>query len=249
MPFLYRALRAVLPLAVFAACDQQPSAASPPEAAAPAATLVARPAAPEPPRAPDILVDSSHVAVGNDTVLTGQLGLTDKIDVFLHGRPLIEGQAVSLVAMRNAKPSYVAAVVAAIERLRATSAIVKTEARDNTTQQLALSFSRTLHDCATVAWIARDAAIDVWPAGGGTARRIVRGLAGPDITLGTEAARKQGSGCNSSEIVVGSDDGLTWGLTFDLAVSILGSPGSRANAAVLVTNAVPGRKLVREGRE
>ena len=40
-------------------------------------------------------------------------------------------------------------------------------------------------DCTTVAWIAKDAAIDVWPAGGGTAKRVIKGLAGPDMTLGT----------------------------------------------------------------
>jgi hypothetical protein len=186
------------------------------------------------------------VAIGNDQVPAGHPGLADKVDVFLHGRPLLEGQSVAVVAMRNAKPSSVAAVAAALERERATSAVVKTEARDGSTQKLTLSFARTLHDCAAVAWIARDAAIEVWPAGGGTPKRIGRGLAGPDITLGTDAMRTQATGCNSSEIVVGSDDGLPWGLVFDLATSVLGAPGARASAAVLVTTAARGRKLVRD---
>jgi hypothetical protein len=214
------------------------SAASP--AAAPA------PPVPDSPRAPDILVDASHVAIGNSSVATGDLGLADKVGVFLSGRPLIEGQTVSVVAMRNAKPSSVAAVITALERARATGASVKTEARDSTTLTLPLSFTKSIPDCATVAWIAKDAAIDVWPAGGGTPKRVGRGLAGPDITLGTDTARTQASGCNASVMVAGSDDGLPWGVLFDLATSVLGAPGARASAAVLVTSAVRGRKLVRE---
>ncbi len=229
------------------ACDKEPAATSA-EAAPPPATT-APPAPPEPPRAPDILVDASHVAVGNNQVVAGEPGLADKVAVFLNGRPLIEGQTVGFVAMRNAKPSYVAAVVAALARAKATAASVNTEARDGTTEKLPLTFAKAVRDCTTVAWIARDAAIDVWPAGGGTAKRIVRGLAGPDITLGTEAARKQSTGCNASELVTGADDGLTWGLVFDLATSILGAPGARASTAMLVTGAVAGRKLVRESPE
>jgi hypothetical protein len=192
------------------------------------------------------LVDSSHVAIGSNQVAAGELGLTDKVGVFLSGRPLIEGQTVSVVAMRNAKSSSVAAVVAALERARATGASVKTEARDSTTQALSLSFTKSIPDCATVAWIGHDAAIDVWPAGGGTPKRVLHGLAGPDITLGTDTARTLGAGCNASVMVVGSDDAFPWGLVFDLATSVLGAPGARASAAVLVTNAVRGRKLVRD---
>jgi hypothetical protein len=222
------------------------SAASTSGASGAAASPAPAPPAPDPPRAPDILVDASHVAIGNNSVTAGDLGLADKVGVFLSGRPLIEGQTVSVVAMRNAKPSSIAAVVTALERARATGASVKTEARDGTTLPLALSFTKSIPDCATVAWIAKDAAIDVWPAGGGTPKRVGRGLAGPDITLGTDTARTQGAGCNASVIVAGSDDGLPWGVLFDLATSVLGAPGARASAAVLVTSAVRGRKLMRE---
>jgi hypothetical protein len=235
-----------LSCACFVACDKETPPA--PAATNPATIATAAPAAPtpEPPRAPDILVDSSHVAIGSNQVVAGELGLADKVGVFLSGRPGIEGQTVSVVAMRNAKPSSVAAVVSALERARATGASVKTEARDSTTQALTLSFARSIPDCATVAWIAHDAAIDVWPAGGGTPKRVLHGLAGPDITLGTDTARTLGAGCNASVMVVGSDDAFPWGLVFDLATSVLGAPGARASAAVLVTSAVRGRKLVRD---
>ena len=45
---------------------------------------------------------------------------------------------------------------------------------------------------------------------------------------------------------MGADDVLTWGLVFDLATARTQAPGAHPSTAVLVTNAVPGRKLVLE---
>ncbi len=238
---------AVLPLLLasagaVAACDSPSSQGPVPEATStpPVATPAA---APEPPRPPDIVVDASNVAVGNDRVAVGELGLADKVAVFVTGRPAVAGNVVSLVAMRSAKPSYVLAVVSALRKAKASGAVVKSEARDGTTQKVPVSFTTSVSDCATVAWIAKDASIEVWPAGGGTAHRVIRGLAGPDMTLGTEAMRKQWSGCAAPELVVGGDDAMTWGLVFDLATAAIQAPGTRVSTAVLVANPSPGRKL------
>ncbi|MDP8999406.1 MAG: hypothetical protein M3O46_04775 [Myxococcota bacterium] len=237
------ALAAALSL-VAAACDSDSTrviAAF--DAGGPSATIEPR-ALPEPPKAPDIIVDVANVSIGSDRVPAGQQGLADKVAVLLVGRPAIAGQVVDFVAMRSAKPSQVAAVVSALRRARATGVNVKTAARDDTTQKLALSFVTGVADCATVAWIAKDAAVDVWPAGGGTAKRIIKGMAGPDMTLGTEAVHKQAGGCNSPELIVGADERFSWGLVFDLAMMSLHEPGARTTAVVLVSNATPGRKIV-----
>jgi hypothetical protein len=228
------------------ACDESGKPAPEAAAIAPPTATVTASAPPEPPRAPDIVVDGANVSVGNDHVATGEPGLADKVGVFVNGRPMITGNTVSFVAMRNAKPSAVAAVVAALRKAKATGAVVKSEARDGTTQKVPLSFTTSVADCATVAWIAKDAAIDVWPAGGGTAKRVIKGLAGPDMTLGTEAMRKQWTSCSAPELVVGADDVMSWGLVFDLATAGLQAAGTHVSTAVLVTNAVPGRKLVLE---
>jgi hypothetical protein len=202
------------------------------------------PPAPEPPHAPDIIVDRSTVAIGSEHVATGEPALAEKIGALVSGQPTIVGHTADLVAMRNAKPSQVAAVVDALRAAKATGATIKTAARDDTTQALSLSFASSVPDCTEVVWITKDGVIDVWPAGGGTAKRVGRGLAGPDVTLGTEAVRTQWGGCGSPAIVVGAEDTMTWGLVFDLATTVLGSPGSRADAAVLITSAAPGHKLV-----
>jgi hypothetical protein len=233
-------------IALGTGCDSGSSGAAAPATVAPAAppapTMAVSPVA-EPPRAPEIILDASSVSIGTDRVSTGEPGLAEKIAVFLTGRPAIADQGVDFVAMRNAKPSQVAMVAAALHRAKANAVTVKTDTRDGTTQKLALSFATTVAACATVAWIAKDAAIDVWPAGGGTAKRIIKGMAGPDMTLGTEAVARQGAGCGAPELVVGADDRLTWGLVFDLATMSLTAPGARAFRALLVTGAVPGKKL------
>ncbi len=223
-------------------CDEKAAKSEAPEAAATAAPTASAP--PEPARAPDIVVDASNISVGQDRIATGEPGLPDKVAVFVTGRPMIEGQTVSMVVLRNAKPSGPLAVLYALRKAKAAAAIIHTDGRDGSTQSLPISFATSAPDCATVAWIAKDAAIDVWPAGGGTAKRIIKGLAGPDMTLGGEAVRKQMSACSSSQIFVGSDEGLTWGLVFDLATGALTAPGSHVSAAVLVPDGVPGRKLV-----
>ncbi len=231
-----------------AACDDSSSggdkAAAEPGAESAPVAAPRPPPAPEPPHAPDMIVDRDKVAVGAQQLATGEPALGDKVGALLAGAPAIDGHTPDLVAMRNAKPSQVAAVVGALRAAKATGVTVKTAARDDTTQKLPLSFATSVPDCAVVIWIGKDGFTNVWPAGGGNAKRVGHGLAGPDMTLATDAVRTMWSGCGSPAIVVGADDAMSWGLVFDLGTTVLGSPGSRANAAVLITSATPGKKLV-----
>ena len=183
------------------------------------------------------------MSIGRERVPTGEPGLASALVALLSAQPAVAGQSVDIVAMRNAKPSQVEGVVAALEAAHATGTAVKTETRDGATARLPVAFTKTVPDCATVGWIAKDAAIEVWPAGGGKARRVIRGLAGPDMTLGTEAMRAQAEGCSASQVAVGAEDSMNWGLVFDLGTSALTAPGARASAVVLLTAAVPGKKL------
>lgn len=245
-PIATSALASAL-LTLILGCEGDKAHPEPGSSGGPATTAIPVPAPVVPQeRAPDIIIDPGYIAIGTDRVPAVEPGLADRVSVFVTGRPTIEGHAIDVVAMRNAKPSEVVAVVAALQRAKATSVAVKTEARDNTTQRLPLSFDATLQPCTTIAWIAKDASIDVWPVAGGTAKRIFKGLAGPDMTLGTEAVSQVGARCESSDLVVGADDAMTWGLVFDLGTMAFHAPGARTSKAVLVTTVVPGRKLVIE---
>lgn len=223
-----------------AAKNDAPEAASPPPAQPATAS-----APPEPPQAPDIVIDATNIAVGSDRVATGELGLADKVAVFVTGRPMIAGQTVSVVAMRNAKPSAVLAVVSALKRAKASAAVVRTDARDGTTQTLPIDFTAANPpDCAAVAWIGKDASIAVWPAGGGSVKKVGKGLAGPDMTLGGDALRAQQSSCTAPDLFVGADERLTWGLAFDLASGALTGPGTHVSRVVLIPEPAVGKKLV-----
>jgi hypothetical protein len=170
-------------------------------------------------------------------------GLADRAFGLLSGKPGIEGRTVSFVAMRNAKPSHVAAVAQAIFRAKASGATVKSEARDNTTQGLALSAPATVADCAAVVWIAKNGSIAVWPAGGGSAKRVGRGLAGPDLTLGLAAVRERREGCGAPELVLAAEDTIPWGVAFDLAEDATSVTSAQATSVVLVMHALPGKKI------
>jgi hypothetical protein len=63
------------------------------------------------------------------------------------------------------------------------------------------------------------------------------------MTLGSEAVRKQQSSCNASELFIGADDALTWGLVYDLATMSFAAAGAHVSTAVLVNNPTIGRKL------
>ena len=190
-----------------------------------------------------LIVDPKTVAIGKDSVSVTDPGLTDRAFGLLSGKPGIEGRTVSFVVMRNAKPSQVAAVSQAIFRAKASGATVKSEARDNTTQGLALSSPATVADCAAVVWIAKNGSIAVWPAGGGSTKRVGRGLAGPDLTLGLAAVRERREGCGAAELVLGAEDTIPWGVAFDLAEDAMSVTSAQANSVVLVTRALPGKKI------
>lgn len=227
---------------VLAGCDNSAPGGAAAPSAAPEVGHSPPAAAPAPLTAPEIIVDRGNVAVGKNRVPAGP-GLADKAAVFLRDAPAIEGRAVDIVAMRDASPTDVAAMVDLIRTLKGSAVNVKTEARDSTTQALPLTLSTRVPDCATVAWITKDASIDVWPLGGGTVKRTLRGLAGPDLTLGMEAMHKETSQCEASAFAVGADDTMTWGLVFDLAMTALHQPWTRTSAAILVTGATPGHKV------
>ena len=213
-----------------------------------AASAVAPSPAPSPPpaaevQAPEIIVDPKAAAIGKDSIPVTDPALADRAFADLSGKTAVEGRNVTFVAMRNAKPSHVAAVAGAIFRAKASGATVKSEARDNTTQGVALSSPTMVADCAAVAWIGKNGSITVWPAGGGAAKRVGRGLAGPDMTLGLAAVRERREGCGAPELVLGADDEMPWGVVFDLAESVMSVASAQANSVVLVTHAVPGKKV------
>ncbi len=236
-------LAVALGAAIAVGCDSPKAGPEGSSSAAAPAAVAPPPPAPVEPQAPEIIVDHANVAVGKDRVSAVEPHLADRVGVFLRGAPRIEGHVVDVVILRNAKPSQAFGVLDALRQAKATGAQVKTETRDGVTKALPVAFVGKLPDCAAVGWITKDAALDVWPAGGGRAKRVPRGLAGPDLTLGMDAFRTLSESCEASQFAVGADEAMTWGLEYDVAMEALHQSWTRTSAAVIVADATPGRKL------
>jgi hypothetical protein len=205
---------------------------------------------PAPPAAPTIALDDSSCTINGEVVLFNTADAAGRIAGVLTGKPLIEGEVVAVDTSRDTKVPKVAAVLGALKNARAKGMLVRTPRRDSTMGQLQLSIDHpAVGDCSAVGMVNRDGSIAAWPVAGGVAKRFARGLAGPDITLGSEGVQKLGAGCDSSVWFLAADDSLPWALPFDLALATVGQDGGSIRAAhtVLVTTpAVPGRKLVNE---
>jgi hypothetical protein len=198
------------------------------------------------------MVESGAVTVDDNRSSAAEPDLAGRVGTFIIGKPKVEGEVVEVMAARNAKPSHVGAAIQALKKGKAKGALVKTETRDKTTVDLLpLTFVDAFPPCSAAAYVAKDAAVHVWTAGGTVATRFTRGWAGPDITLGSDAIRKASTACDSNVFFVGGDEAMTWGVVFDLAVTARGAvdggaPTLRAKDAVLANDMVPGRKVTAE---
>jgi hypothetical protein len=229
------------------ACDKEPAKLdNSVEASAPQPKTSASVAfTPPSERPPQIVADTTYVTVGSERIGTSEADLAARVAVFVTGKPKVEGESVEFVALRAVKPAVVAGIVTALRKAKAKAAVVKTQNRDGATVSIDLvTQTGPLKDCTAVSTIGKDGAINVWTASGaGNAKKYTRGLAGPDITLGSEAVRKNISACDANILVLGADEALTWGLVFDLA---LASKGEKPMQILLANDAVPGRKVTVE---
>jgi hypothetical protein len=159
----------------------------------------------------------------------------------------VEGETLVLNAARDAKLPKVAAVFAALLSRKAKAVEVHTPLRDRSSADIVFVLDAKPEGCSTVGYIAKDSAIATWPASGATAERFTHGMAGPDLTRGSEGIRKRVLACDAPAWFAAADDNVTWGLVFDLVIAVMrpddaGLPKARS-VALLTKTPVPGRKV------
>lgn len=232
-----------------AGCDDKSSKTEPAKtgatASAPTSVAVV-PAAPSAPAKPQLAADDTAVFVSGERLDAAAPGLEARIAAALSDKP-VAGETVVLNAARDTKMPKLAALFGALIAKKAKAVEVHTPLRDKTESVLVFTTSTKPADCSAVGYIAKEGAITAWPVAGATAERFARGMAGPDITRGSEGVRKRVLACDSPVFFLSSDDAVTWGLTYDLARAVLfpedaGLPKPRS-AALLVKTPVPGRKV------
>lgn len=212
-----------------------PSATTPPEA---------KPVAVRPPL---VTVEDAAAMIDGDRVDFAAPDVKGRLGVALSGKK-VEGETISVIASRDVKMPKVANVVAALVAAKAKGIVIKTAKRDKSTAEIPLALGAKHDGCAAVGFIAKDSVINAWPASGASAARFSRGMAGPDITRGSEGVRKQMASCDAPQWFVSADDGVTWGLVTDLVVAVQepedgGTPAKAKQVALLTKTAVPGRKI------
>lgn len=233
---------------VAGACDDKKAGenASPSASASVSAAPVATtpPAAPRP---PIVSLDDNAITMQGDRIdFTGDV--KGKLTAALVGNPKVAGEMIELQALRDAKVPRVEIAIASIKAAKAKGITIKTATRElSTVGQIDVVFEHAAPPaCTVVGMVGKDSSIMVWPMGGGTAQRFTHGMAGPDLTLGSEGMRKASAGCESNLYYVSGDDSVKWGLVFDLALAAKGGEGGtmRATQPMVLTEApVAGRKV------
>jgi hypothetical protein len=242
---------AAAPAALLLACDKEPSRLDKivESAGAPPPPPISTPLAPATPTAPAISVDDTACTINGEEVLFIAPDARARILALLRGKPLVEGEVVTFDAPRETKTPRIESIVFALKKAKAKGARIRTSMRDTSMGELPVTFAHgTPAECAPVAMVARDGSIEVWGAAGGTAQKFARGFAGPDLTLGTEGLRRASAACSSSVWLLGADDNIPWGLTFDLAMRAQagaegGTPLRAPDVSLLTRAPVAGRKV------
>jgi hypothetical protein len=246
------ALVLALPLAAFACDDKTPPPKGSSASGTPAAEATVSAPAPAPaptpatPTKPQLAVDDTAAFVAGERLDMAAPDPKGRIAGSLAGKP-VEGETIVLNAARDAKLPKVLAVFGALASKKAKAVEVHTPQRDRSAADVVFVLDAKPEGCATVGFIAKDSAITTWPASGATAERFTHGMAGPDLTRGSEGIRKRVLACDSPVWFASADDNVTWGLVFDLVLSVMrpddaGLPKARS-VALLTKTPVPGRKV------
>ncbi|MBX3190832.1 MAG: hypothetical protein KF819_27795 [Labilithrix sp.] len=228
-------------------CDKDAPKSEPgPAASAPKAAESAPPA-PEPPRKLQLALDDTAVFVGGERVETS--GADPKAKIALaFGDKSIEGETLVLNAARDAKMPKVTSLFSVVIGKKVKALEVHTPKRDRSEGVLTFVLSQKPADCSAVGFISKESAITAWPASGATAERFARGMAGPDLTRGSEGIRKRVLACDAPAWFLGADESVTWGLVFDLALAVsqvddAGAIPAGKSLTLLTKTPVSGRKI------
>ncbi len=219
--------------------ERMTSHAPPPASSTPAPSV-------DKPTKPQLAVDDTAAFVAGERFDLAQPDPKGRLVAALSTRP-VAGETITLEAARDAKTPKVAIVMGALAAAKAKSVLVRTRKRDGVTAEIPFVLLPKREGCSAVGYIAKDGAINAWTAGGTTAARFTRGMAGPDLTRGSEGVRKLIASCDSPSWTIATDDNVTWGLAIDLVLSVSnpddGGTPPKAKDVSLAAKATPGQKV------
>jgi hypothetical protein len=169
-------------------------------------------------------------------------------EILAKHRKYYEDENVLLIVDRAAQLPWVIAMFQELDRIGASSVTVVTETRKEFDGKLKFKFQsrvRKPQDCALVLMVLKDRSTAVWKLSGGTASRRAKGFAGPDLTTTAETIERYFNACEDSRLTfVSAQEGVSWGLVYDLAASAQKIDGVKLDTAVLLEKEpTPGRPV------
>jgi hypothetical protein len=240
------------------ACDEEKKVpAKPTETAAPPPKTAAIPSASTPAASaasgPSMMVsmDDSSVYVAGTRVDLGGPDPIGRVRTELSQKD-VASASISFEVGRQAKAPKVAAVFSLLRAAKAKGLLIHTPDRTGKMTEVAVTFQAPPAQCSPAAWIAKDMSTSTWSGLGGNVHRASKGMAGPDITIASDAIRKLPA-CESDTLVVSGEDTVGFGLLLDLYLAVSSkdvsskdkeaSP-SKIRSLWVSDTAAPGKKLV-----
>lgn len=177
---------------------------------------------PKPQGPPDFVIAADGPKVGWTSIAIEKPdGPKKLVEEVMANKEHVDGKTVAVRVDRNANRKWVGQMIGALADAGASDVEITTETRTEYPKKVRfvpVSRATGAPGCTPVAKVLEDRRNAVWTLGGGTAIRSPRGLAGPDMAMTAENLTRAVKGCKGSEYVfVSGDDGVEWGLVYDLA--------------------------------
>jgi len=162
----------------------------------------------------------------------------------------IKGKGVTLAILKKAKTTDVVAVVRELGAAGAPTVTIKVgDTRKDLPTELVVTpqgqFKETPAACSIVGIITGKLETDIWSVQGGTAKKHVKGMAGPDLSNAGESIQKDVKKCDSRVAFFTADDTLDWQVTHLIGAAIkVNDTEKKLEKLVLLDEVpVPGRPV------
>jgi hypothetical protein len=241
----------VLSAAVLSACggdgDGKASAsasATAPKSAAPATTTPAK----KLDEMPAVTVDEMGPFINGQRANMKEAGGPEKLKKIVGELP-IQGKQVELAVIKKAKLVDVAAVVRELGAAGAPSVKVKADSRGDLPKEIVVvpesKLSGESAGCSVVVFITDKFETDVWSISGGTAKKHVKGFAGPDLSNAGESIKKDLAKCDSKVAFFTAAESLDWEIAHLAAGALRVSDDTKKIESLVLLNEapVPGRPV------
>lgn len=231
-----------------AGCDHSPNKTSAPSATA-TSTAPAPEAPAKPQGPPQFAIDSVGPKVGWERVMVkGPGGAEELLKKVAAQKQFVSNKDVKLVVDRNAKSSWVVAMLRALSAAGAIGVTIHTPTRKELPSSVEFTPESRVHSpalCSVVSMVLEDRSTAVWKLAGGTAVRRARGFAGPDLAMTGESLERAGKACRDSDLLfVSAEPKVEWGLIYDLAAEGKTLKKARFRRVVLLNKTpIAGRKV------